>query len=235
VGNLISIARPNGTTTAIGYDLRNRVSAVVHRDGAAAILASEIYTRDALGNTTRVQRADGSRVEYAYDDLSRVTEERHLDPGGALLSRVMFAYDGVGNLIGRGDSASPAVLVYNDNDQLVSAGDVTYLYDAAGRRIEEQLTPGGATLQYTWDARDRLVRFEAADGTTTTYDYDFGGIRQEKATGAGTNRFLVDRYNATTHPQIRALLPEEEAGSINGAGTKMGILAKQGSRRRREI
>ncbi len=202
VGNLTSIVRPNGTRSEFAYDPRHRVAAVVHRSGGT-VLASEIYTRDLLGNTTRVERADGSRLEYAYDALSRLTAERHLDAGGSVLSTAAFAYDAVGNLIRRGDPAAPTLLVYNANDQLVSAGGIAYAYDAAGRRIEERPTsPAGAAVRYAWDARDRLRSFTAADGTTTAYRYDFAGMRQAKVSGAGTTRLLADRYNATTHTQI---------------------------------
>ncbi|MGC4080828.1 MAG: RHS repeat protein [Vicinamibacterales bacterium] len=50
VGNTVTIARPNGVTTRMTYDVRDRVVGITDLDATAAVLESEVYTLDGLGN-----------------------------------------------------------------------------------------------------------------------------------------------------------------------------------------
>ena len=204
-GNLVTTSRPNGVTTSTTYDVRNRPIAIAHRAAGGALIAQETYTLDALGNRVRIDRQDGSRVEYRYDALSRVTRDLRFDHAGILTFEAAFAYDAVGNLVGSGPPASPAVYVYNADNQLVSGGGVTFSYDGAGRLVQENWTPPGGppkSKRYIWDARDRMTGFRDANGAATTYGYDSGGARMGKGGAAGVTSFLVDRDNATGYAQL---------------------------------
>ena len=204
-GNVTSIARPNGVTTLITYDPRNRISSITDYDSGNAILASETYAVDALGNRTRVDRNDGSHVEYEYDALGRVTHERQVDGGSNVVFESTYAYDSAGNLVQTGPPASPVTYTYNANDQLIAGGGVSYTYDAAGRRVQETWTPAGGptqSVQYGWDAKDRLASFRDSTGATTSYIYDPAGTRQGKGGASGPLDFLVDRRNDTGVSQI---------------------------------
>ncbi|MEO8306030.1 MAG: RHS repeat-associated core domain-containing protein [Betaproteobacteria bacterium] len=221
-GNLVRVSRPNGVTTQTTYDLRDRPVAISHRNSVGALIAQETYTLDALGNRVRIDRQDGSRVEYRYDALSRVTRELRFDAGGNPAAEAVFAYDAVGNLVSAGPPAAPAVYVYNADNQLVSGGGVTFAYDGAGRRVQESWTPQAGSpksMQYTWDARDRLSSFRDAGGAATTYAYDAEGIRVSKAGAAGATAFLVDRSNATGFSQL--------VGRITPAGSDTFVWASQ--------
>jgi RHS repeat-associated protein len=205
VGNLTSIARPNGVTTQIAYDARRRMISLTDRAAGGAILAGETYTLDALGHRTSADRHDGSRLEYEYDVLGRVTRERHLDSGAVVTFESVYAYDAAGNLVASGPPGTPVTYAYNANNQLLSGGGVTFTYDGAGRRVREAWTPPGGPLQsveYTWDARDRLASYRDAAGATTTYAYDSRGTRVAKDGADGPLDFLVDRENATGYSQI---------------------------------
>lgn len=204
-GNLISVTRPNGINTQTAYNVLNRPISITHRDAANTLIAQETYTLDALGNRTGIDLHDGSHIEYRYDALSRVTGERRFDQIGTMTFDAVFAYDAVGNRIGAGPAASPTVSTYNADSQLVSGGGVTYSYDGAGRRTAETWTPAGGSpqsIQYAWDARDRMTGYRAASGALTTYAYDSEGVRVGKTEPAGSTRFLVDRDTVTGFSQI---------------------------------
>jgi len=96
VGNVVSIVRPNGVTTQMTYDSRNRVTSITERDPSNAILAAESYTLDALGNRTLVTRNDGSNVQYQYDSLGRVTKEKHLNASNSVTFESVYAYNAAG-------------------------------------------------------------------------------------------------------------------------------------------
>ena len=103
-----------------------------------------------------------------------------------------------------GAPLAPISYVYNADNQLVSAGGVTYTYDAAGRRTQESSIVGGQprTIQYTWDARDRLVSYRDVSGPTASYVYDWAGLRQGKSGSPGPITQLTDRDSMTGFAQL---------------------------------
>lgn len=204
VGNLVEIRRPGGLVSQMDYDSRNRVVRVEHSGGGSGLLAAEEYEYDAVGNRTRVISPDGSRTEYDYDASSRVVAERTYDSGGQLVRESLLEYDAVGNLTASGPLSDRTTYSYGPDNRLLTAGGVVYEHDAAGRRVRESWTNGGVPLsvEYRWDARDRLVRFTAADGTVTEYQYDPKGTRHTKRSGPDLVRLLVDHDGTNGFSQV---------------------------------
>ena len=204
-GNLVELVRPNGVKTELAYDLRSRLVSVLELASGGAVLDGEQYTLDAAGNRRHVDRSDGRKVEYDYDALYRVVAERHFGPTGVLVHQSTYAYDAVGNRVQRQGSGGAATFVYDANNQLLAGDGVTYLYDDAGRRIEEtRMGPGGApeTTRYAWDTRDRLVRFEPFGDAPTHYQYDAFGRRIGRSGPAGPHHYLVDSESLTGFGQL---------------------------------
>lgn len=203
-GNLASVQRPNGVTTTHTYDARNRITGVTHRSASGVVLLAETYVLDRNGNRTEARRSDGSRTEYAYDGLDRVVRESRYDAAGTLTLDSRLSYDAVGNLLSSGRVSAPTVYTYDADNQIVSGGGVLYTHDGAGRRVREDFTgPGGApqSVEYAWDARDRLIRHRGPAGETT-YTYDGDRVRQAKAGAGGQVSYLVDRDHASGHTQL---------------------------------
>jgi len=110
---------------------------------------------------------------------------------------------------------------YNEENQLLSANDVSYAYDDNGNLISKS-DDQGAT-DYTWDYENRLVGISYPDGTSDEYVYDGVGKRiQTNEDGVVTN-YLYDGLNCiietdgTTTSYVRGLGYGGGIGSIISA------------------
>ncbi|MGW0508078.1 DUF6531 domain-containing protein [Streptomyces olivaceoviridis] len=119
------------------------------------------FLLDPAGRVTAVEAGRWSE-SYAYDERGNQTRatwpERH--PGSQ--ARGTRGYAGT---------------------RLVSAGNVRYEHDAAGRCVLRQvkrLSRKPDTWRYTWDAEDRLLSVVTPDGTCWRYLYDPLGRRMAK-------------------------------------------------------
>jgi YD repeat-containing protein len=173
------------------------------------VLASFVYTLDAVGRRIAVDELGGRRVEYVYDGLGRLMNERVL-VGGSETRSTGFDYDRAGNLrefkyaAGGGESYA-----YDANDRLTtrsvsqltgSIGTswfVNSTYDAAGNLLQEVKSGFGqsGTNTYAWDAAGRLTQ-TTVEGTTTTYGYNADGLRISQTTGGVTTKYLIDETEA---------------------------------------
>lgn len=129
VGNLASVAYPNGVTTTYTYNLLNRLTQVASTTSNDA-LAAYAYTLGAAGNRTGVVELTGRSVTYGYDDVYRLTSETitalsagtfTCGTGGAKCGAIGYTYDNVGNRLQMSSTlgAIPAGLWnYDANDRL---------------------------------------------------------------------------------------------------------------------
>ncbi len=181
-GRLQTIQRNNGVTSVYAYDKAGRLRSLNHT-GVAGTLARYIYTSDAVGNRVRAEETIGgvTRVmTYTYDPLSRLI--------GAEYSTgevYVYRYDAVGNrtamttttgvtiylydAANRLTNVNDVVYTWDDRGNLISDGENTYIYDAAGR-MRRAATAGG-TLEYVYNADGLRVR-QGAD--TFTWDWATG-------------------------------------------------------------
>ena len=83
---------PNGMTLDTTYDEASRVTAMVYKNPAGAVIESFRYPYDSRGNRMAKIFADGSAEVYGYDKLSRLVSAAY--PGGR---EVRYVYDAVGN------------------------------------------------------------------------------------------------------------------------------------------
>ena len=171
-------------------------------------------------------RADGYPVALgeSVGDRARRDKRITLDPVGRPLSVEApdwverYAYDAAGNQTSAewpeaaGHTEARGRRRY-EGAHLVSAGDVHYEHDAAGRvvtRRRTRLSRKPDAWRYAYDAEDRLVSCTTPDGTLWTYAYDPLGRRSAKhrmaadgTTIVGTTRFtwdgplLVEQYDET--------------------------------------
>jgi YD repeat-containing protein len=125
------------------------------------------YTYDAKNQLTGATYPDGRSQQFTYD------------PVGNRLSLVEAAVSG---------GTSTTAYAYNAANRLLSAGNDSYTYDAAGRLINQTVAGQARTYAYTF--RSQLSTLNDTNGTAFAYDFDGDGNR----VSASLNNCLTSRY-----------------------------------------
>jgi RHS repeat-associated protein len=210
-GNSTSLAHPNGTLTAYGYDSLNRVRSLTTTVPALGrTIQGYAFTLGAAGNRTRIDEADGTVRDYAYGSLYRLTGER-VSEGIGLVYEKSFGYDPVGNRLSQtttlGPAGSPGPNLqpgtisygYDGRDRLTLEGAQVYGWDDNGNLLTKD-----AEATYAWDHENRLVRVQKADGTVVDHVYDADGVRVQTTTtlpghAPQVTNYLVDTSGSLSH------------------------------------
>jgi RHS repeat-associated protein len=196
VGNLTSVALPNGVTVTPGYDTMYRVKSLAATSAPAAAYS---YTYGPVGNRLSAQDGNGSAA-YTYSSIYRLTEESIAR--GQTAGSLAYGLDPVGNRLSltSGITAiTSQAFTYTPNDRIMADS-----YDTNGNL----LAAGGNT--YAYDSQNRLTSFNAG---AATFVYDGDGNRVAKTSGGVTTQYLVDDANPTGLAQVA-----EEV--VNGAVTR---------------
>lgn len=204
LGRRIGVEYPNNVTAAYAYDEAGRLTGIVHNGLNGAVIASNAYTHDNVGNRLTNETQDRTAA-YLYDDIYRLTEALSSTPGwsgvegngkgkgkgkgkGSGIENAIeqqkeyYAYDPVGNRVSSEKTDSYG---YNAGNRLVSSGAggeaISYLYDRNGNLASK--TGDNETVTYGYDYENRLVKVtKTADDAATTveFKYDPFGRRIEK-------------------------------------------------------
>ncbi|WP_373287619.1 RHS repeat-associated core domain-containing protein [Streptomyces purpureus] len=205
VGNRIHVSNSGHTLDftrdALGHELL-RTFGPAHALVTLASSWSDTGRLTSQSLSTPMRTLRSRSYSYRSDGfLSATTEEPaglqthiDLDPTGRPLSVTAtdwsetYAYDAVGNQT-QADwpetaqrAESRGARTYQGT-RLISAGQVRYEYDSAGRvvlRQKARLSKKPDTWRYIWDAEDRLSFCITPDGTTWRYTYDPLGRRTSK-------------------------------------------------------
>ena len=186
-GNRRAMIGGDGLRTEYTYDRRHRLTDLVKKTAAGAMLLAMQYTVDANGMRTAVEERDAAGltrvVAYNYDAVKRLTTETidHRDNTRDRASA--WTYDAVGNrltqtvLVGATEAATTAY-AYDANDRLLSesttGATTTYTFDANGN-TQSKTGPSGATT-YRYDDANRLIEATTPQGVTA-YVYNADGLR----------------------------------------------------------
>jgi RHS repeat-associated protein len=165
-GNLIGLTGFDGQEATLEYDLLNRVEATRSFDGRA-----EAYTYGTRGAVSQVRDGSGQvLLDIDRDDLGRITRKRF--PGGW---EVTYAWGDNCQLL---SAANPHATVTIDwtADLRVAAEHVNdfsifYDYDEVGNR-KRLSTSDGRIINYTWDARNRVIQVEDVGRAVYEFTYD---------------------------------------------------------------
>ena len=192
VNRLEERSLPNGVTSSWTYDMRDRITSVVHKNAADEVLASVTYTRLASGEPERIDYGDGAWVELDYDPAFRLAEERHFSSAGVLEETLTYTYDAAGNRITHGDGAGSETWTYLDGHRLNTItgpnGTETYGFDADGRMAS--VVRGGTSRALTYDFKDRLTAVHDDGQLVASYTYD-AEDRRVSAAGPNARSFVV--------------------------------------------
>ncbi len=191
-GQLHTVTRPNGVVTTYSYDTAGRLNDVKHVNSSGHTLAEYSYTAiDPNGNATALLTTfnDGSQKQelYTYDSLRRLIQVTYGSSATAVPNidkTVAYTYDNDGNRLTQATTINGAVTqtltyTYGSENRLLQIVDQnktlqdSYVYDAAGNRIEK-ITPNGNTY-YAYDERNLLTTVI----TPTDYIlYSYNGLGQ---------------------------------------------------------
>ena len=167
-GQVISRKDQAGVLTRFEYEARGKLVKVTESLGGVTI-----YTYDEQGNQLTQTDANIHTTAYAYDQMGR--RIRRTLPLG---TSETYVYDLAGNLTSRRDFRGKTTTFAYDvmhrmlsktPDPSLAEATVTFTYTLTGRRLT--MADASGPTNYSYDARDRLVRKDTPQGILT-YTYD---------------------------------------------------------------
>jgi RHS repeat-associated protein len=183
-GNRELLSYPNTVATAYGYDRLNRLRSLVTTRGVspdAAHIQTYHLRLGPSGNRTQIVESQGlpqqRTLDFGYDDLYRLTSETVTELMGTtptLAYQKGFVYDDVGNRQSQTTTLGPLA------PGGMAAGTIDYGYDARDRLTSETLTPNPAA-SYGWDTNGNLTSKDAE--ATYTWDSENRLTKVTKADG----------------------------------------------------
>jgi RHS repeat-associated protein len=198
---LTELHAPEGGNWSFGYDARgNRTSVTDPREGKTT------YEYDLLDRMTRAKEPLSVTSEYDYDANGNLTSVK--DPRGNTTAN---AYDKLGRLIEvKQPLEKTTAFTYDGVGNMLSrataAGTIEYGFDAADRLTS--ITSGKSTLRsYGYDAANRLTEATEAEGHKIAIGYTEEG--RPSSIGDGRGQSLTRSYDP------RGLLSKQ----VDGRGT----------------
>ncbi|MCO5170154.1 MAG: hypothetical protein M9894_27790 [Planctomycetes bacterium] len=159
----------NKVVSYYAYDVAGRLSSLVNRDDAAAVISSFVYQRNPNGAVTQVEHEDGEFTYYAYDALDRLVEERRVQ--NPTVYGFAYQYDAASNRVQKVDLVEDETTNYTVDarnliqSEVTGADEIAYEYDQA-QRMKRRDSAEEATV-FTHNQRDlpTKVEFEVESGT----------------------------------------------------------------------
>jgi RHS repeat-associated protein len=226
VGNLLQVTDPNNHVRTYTYDALSRLNTAADPLGN-----TWTYSYDAVGNLISVLDAKDRTTHYGYDPLNRLTTVNY-----ATSPDVSFSYDRMGNRLTMQDSTGITQYSY---DELYRLRDVTYPgrwaviygYDNIGNRTSLRY-PDGLTVDYTYDAADRLTRAGNASLGYAEYSYDDADLLTQTSLPNGTSTAYrydaADRLIGIAHSQNNKLFAFYNY-TLDAVGNRLSMVDNQGT------
>ena len=174
-------------TDSYTYNSYGEVSQYIASYGGSPILSVQ-YDRDDLGRIVRKTETTGGATgiyEYGYDLAGRLNQ---VEKDSAVISE--YTYDPNGNRLSLTTPSGTVTGTYDDQDRLLSYGNVTYTYSLAGELKSTKNESTSATTNYVYDELGNLVSVTMPDGTLIEYVID----GQNRRIGKKVNGTLVQGF-----------------------------------------
>ena len=204
-GNRITqiVDSANGTITRT-YDGLDRLTSETTAQGSVS------YTYDAAGRRTTMTVAGQPAVSYCYDNANRLTQITQGTCGSPVSPTVTFGYDDAnrrtsltlpnGIIAAHTYDAASRVTGITYTQGATTIGDLTYTYDANGRRttmggsLAQVNLPAATTATAVYNVNNQLTSW---NGTTLAYDLN-GNMTSDGAVAYTWNaRNQLSAYGAT--------------------------------------
>lgn len=177
----------NGTFTTYHYDLAGRMDSLINWKNNTEKISFFYYTFDQFGNRKTLTDKRGLNT-YNYDGSYRLTSVTY--PDGSTES---FSFDGTGNRTIRTKNGVTTNYTYNAADQIQTAGNKGFSFDANGNTIQQT---GTQPKSYKYDAENRLVEVILPSQRKVQFKYDPFGDKIEKIdTLTQVTKMLYDENN----------------------------------------
>lgn len=209
-GQPLTIVDPNGLTTTLTYDARQRLTS------RTVGTETTSYEYDGVGQMTKVTLPDGSFLSYAYDAAHRLTaiqdnlgnrisftldlmgnrtREDVFDPASQLAQTRGRVYSSLNRLTQEIGGTSPATQItsyaYDNQGNVTSITDplnrvTANAYDALNR-LKQVTDSANGVSGYGYDGLDQLVSVSDPRSNTTGYTLDgLGNLAQQSSPDTGT-------------------------------------------------
>lgn len=203
-GQQTGVVDPLGGTYAFEYDTLGRVISLTNAKGERSLLSYDVRNR-----ISEQVGFDGRRQQYQYNSVGELAEQ--IDHGRDGQLRTTLLYDGLGQVIQRRLSdGTRSSFVYDSRGLLTQVrhepaigepSQITYEYDAAGRRTAEVQSHHGRVwrLQHRLDpSGNRSETLLPSIGTLTWQRYGSGHIHGMLLNGEPLASFERDALHRTT-------------------------------------
>ncbi len=217
-GNLkpVKVVNRRGKETTYAYNAANQLTEVVQPEGG-----DWHFGYDARGNRSSMIDPREYETTYKYDLLDRMTEAAE-----PLSTTTKYGYDANGDLTSvtdpRGNTTSYA---YDKLGHLAEVAQplkktTTYSYDAASNPLSK--TTAAGTLEYGYDAANRLTEVSASKSTLRSFGYD-AADRRTSAVDAEGHKIEIG-YNGDG---LVTSISDGRGQSLTRAYNSRGELSKQ--------
>lgn len=172
---------PGDVYSEFEYDVMDRMTSMIVKNGTGETLFSGEYEYDAAGNCTRMVR-DGEERIYTYDRNNRLT---NVNSGG--INTETYTYDAAGNrLTGPVDE----VYEYDEYGRLARVGNRRYEYNGLGH-VSDIIT-SDVSYQMEYTGMEQLSKVTLSDGSAYEYYYDAYGKRCFWKKGWTDEKYIID-------------------------------------------
>jgi RHS repeat-associated protein len=203
---------PIGGTTSFAYDASGNLSTITMPNGGAIT-----YQYDVLSRVQRVTNPIGKFVSYSYDKKDNLTSKT--DANGVTST---YTFDAIGRMISRNGGSDPLTYTYDNNGNIVTirnnsttltysydalnhvsqartsgstfqpASQISYAYDASGRR-KTMTDPSGGVTNYGYDATSRLTSIQ--DPASQTFGFGYDNLNRRTSLTGPLGHFVSYSWN----------------------------------------
>ncbi len=193
-GRLAQKTFASGQYDVMGYDSRNRITSLSHKNSSGTVLSSESYGYDYASNMTS-KTVDSLTTTYTFDAIDQLLTESNSGYSST------FTYDANRNRATQVLNGTTYSYSYDNGDKLssIASGGSTiksYTYDGAGRTHTVVTSAGTTTLGY--DYEDRVTGITYPSTATNSFTYNGLDTRVGKVDSTGTSTYKHDGTTAVS-------------------------------------
>jgi len=215
-GQPLTIVDPNGLTTTLTYDARQRLTSrsvggettSFEYDGVGQVTKVTLpdgsfltYAYDAAHRLTAIADSLGNRIAYTLDAMGNRTREDVFDPGNQLAQTRSRVYSSLNRLDqeigGTNPTAQITRFAYDSQGNVTGITDplnrvTANAYDALNR-LKQMTDPANGLTRYAYDGLDQLTSVTDPRNNATSYTLDgLGNLSAQSSPDTGSTVNTLD-------------------------------------------